>query len=135
MFFSGIETGLTFANRSSSLLRVTLALSMFGRPLFLLGVVVGPLRSTSHSLMAVSTSPGTAFIFSILFSSVSPGISFNTILPEAISSASRTLRTFFAVLRITGPMPSPSISPMVILSAAAKSVKDMLLFIFSTLAI
>ena len=103
IFFPSTLIGLTFANRSSSLLRATLALS---RP-SPLGVVVGPFRNTSQVLISSRTSFGKASPFSIRFSIVRPSIFFSFTSPRSSSPAKITLRSLSASLVMTGPIPSP----------------------------
>ena len=116
---AGIDTGRTFANRSSSRLMATLALSSSFAPVPPCGVVVGPLRTTLHPRIAASTSSGIALPAASRFSMVSPSISRSSTLPAAISSARSASSTRRASAVIIGPMPAPPQQPITILSSTA----------------
>ena len=117
MFFSGMETGRTLAYRSSSRRRVTLALSILPP----MGVVVGPFSNTSQVLIWARTSVGTLWPRARRFSMVRPSMRLRTMLPAAISSASRVSSTRTAWAMMMGPMPSPSMRPMVTTFLVEKS--------------
>ena len=131
---SGIATGRTFANRSSSLRSATFALSILPHLSPLRGVVVGPFSSTLHAFISFSTSSGTALPAADLFSIVSPSIFLHSSFPAAISSARSLERRSCVGSIMSGPMPSPPISPITILSRDWKSSNSLSLFIFSTRA-
>ena len=78
-----------------------------------MGVVVGPLSSTSQAMISASTSSGTAWLQASRFSIVRPRMRRRAMLPRAISSASSASSTRTACSMIMGPMPSPSTRPMV----------------------
>ena len=111
---SGMRTGRTLANRSSSLRIATLALSILGHPSPFSGVWVGPFRVTWQALMSSITSSGIACILAARFSIVSPSMNLNSTFPWLTSSFRMYSRTFWATALMVGPMPSPPIIPMTI---------------------
>ena len=124
MFFSGMHTGRQLAYKSSSRRMATLALSILPP----MGVVVGPFSSTSQVLISARTSSGMALPQAMRFSMVSPSICLIMMEPAAISSASSFSSTRVACAVMMGPMPSPSITPMVTCFLVEKSVFSPFMF-------
>ena len=114
----GTRTGRTLAKRSSSFRMPTFADSRFGQPSPFSGVVVGPFSVTSHSLISAKTSSGIDCRCAARFSMVRPSMFRNTTLPLATASPSRRSKTPRADSVIAGPIPSPPMSPISIVSSA-----------------
>ena len=122
MPFSGILMGRTAAYKSRDRRSMLLAEIRLGHGSPALGVTIGPFNSTSHCFTCSSTHSGRLCRRAARFSMVMPSMWRISIFPLSISGFIRVSSTRRACFMMMGPMPSPGITPITILSSLEKSL-------------